>query len=108
MVEMKPMDLISLSGVVLRNQRGTWRIQEGYNFHDELPFDCDDHTETFRLSGGIRAVYNHTHKRWHVLHPSRPTPISVGDDSGSVSNSAEYSRENTQFVDERLEMKDAF
>ena len=77
------MDLISLSGVVLCNRRGVWHIQPGFNFHDGLPFDSDSHTETFNLSGGIKAVYNHTHKRWHVLPPGN---VGAGDDR-SISSS---------------------
>ena len=68
------MDLISLSGVCLRNDRGKWRLQEGCNFHDPLPLECEDHTESFPLAGGARVIYNHTHKRWHVLPPPTPTP----------------------------------
>ena len=72
----RPMDLLSLSGVVVRNERGVWRLVEGSNFHDPLPIDCSDHTENFVLPGGIRAVFNHsrTPKRWHVLPPPTPSP----------------------------------
>ena len=75
------------------NNRGIWRIQDGCNFHDPLPFDCDDHTESFPLPGGIRAIYNHTHKRWHVLPPPA-TPIATpsGDDANSMIDSASYER----------------
>ena len=84
------MDFISLSGVCLRNDRGIWKIQEGCNYHDPLPFDCDDHTETFPLPGGIRAIYNHTHKRWHVLPSRTPNATPSGDDSQSVVDSIEH------------------
>ena len=72
----RAMDMLSLSGVVLKNDRGVWRLAEGCNFHDPLPFDCQDHTETFVLPGGIRAIFNHsqTPKRWHVLPPPTPAP----------------------------------
>lgn len=93
-METKPMDFISLSGVVLFNHRGVWSIQEGYNYHDGLPFDSEDHTETFCLSGGIRAIYNHTHKRWHVLPPSTSTPS--GDDSHSMVDSIEHAQNDTE------------
>lgn len=75
--ETKPMDLISLSGVALQNVKGEWQLQEGANFHDPLPPDCSDHTETFPLPGGIRVIYNHTHKRWHVLPPPPPLLLSA-------------------------------
>ena len=90
-IESKPMDFISLSGVCLRNDHGVWRIQEGCNYHDPLAFDCEDHTETFPLPGGIRAVYNHTHKRWHVL----PTPSSTPslEESRSEVDSGEHTEE---------------
>ena len=67
---------LSLSGVVVRNERGVWRLVEGSNFHDPLPIDCSDHTENFVLPGGIRAIFNHsrTPKRWHVLPPPTPSP----------------------------------
>ena len=87
-IEAKPMDFISLSGVCLRNDHGVWRMQEGCNFHDPLAFDCEDHTETFPLPGGIRAVYNHTHKRWHVLPAPSSTPSM--DDSRSEVDSIEH------------------
>ena len=66
--------------------------QEGCNFHDPLPLNCDDHTESFPLPGGIRAIYNHTHKRWHVLPPPMATsvPTPSGDEGGSMIDSAEY------------------
>ena len=67
--EMRPMDLISLSGVCLRNERGTWRMVAGSNFHDPPPTTSSDHTETFPLMGGVRAVFNHTQKCWYVLPP---------------------------------------
>ena len=67
--EMRPMDLISLSGVCLRNERGTWRMVAGSNFHDPPPTTSTDHTETFPLMGGVRAVFNHTQKCWYVLPP---------------------------------------
>ena len=78
----RAMDLLSLSGVVVKNDRGVWHLIEGSNFHDPLPFDCSDHTERFVLPGGIRAIFNHstTPKRWHVLPPPTPAP-SVGSRS---------------------------
>ena len=92
----QPMDFIQLSGVSLSNHKGVWSVQEGYNFHDELPPDCEDHTETFRLPGGIRAIYNHTHKRWHVLPPSTSSAVPSGDnsmdDSGSTSDHGQESQ----------------
>ena len=87
----QPMDFILLSGVALRNQRGVWSIQDGYNPHNRLPADCDDHTETFRLQGGIRAIYNHTHKRWHVLLPSSTTSLPSEANSSTGSGTTEYS-----------------
>ena len=66
-------------------------MQEGCNFHDPLPLDCEDHTESFPLPGGIRAIYNHTHKRWHVLPPPMATPS--GDDSRSEVDSTEQTVE---------------
>jgi len=87
------MDFILLSGVSLSNQKGVWSIQEGYNFHDELPVDCNDHTETFTLPGGIRTVYNHTHKRWHVLSPTMSgSQLSINssvDEGSSVDGGQE-------------------
>lgn len=85
--ETKPMDFINLSGVCLRNERGKWVLQGGYNYHDPLPFDCVDHTETFPLPGGIRVVYNHTHKRWHVYPP--PLTDHTLSESASVTESTE-------------------
>ena len=87
----RTMDLLSLSGVVVRNDRGVWHLVEGSNFHDPLPFDCSDHTETFVLPGGIRAVFNHSTapKRWHVLPPSTPSP-SI--DSRSESDRTEHAQ----------------
>ena len=87
----RPMDLLSLSGVVLKNDRGVWRIVEGSNFHDPLPFDCTDHTENFVLPGGIRVIFNHSQnpKRWHVLPPPTPTH-SV--DSRSDADSTEHAQ----------------
>eukprot|EP00731_Ephydatia_muelleri_P017763 Em0010g861a len=65
-----PMDLISLSGVSLRNERGMWRMVAGSSFHDAPPTTSTDHTESFPLAGGgIRAVFNHTQKCWYVLPP---------------------------------------
>ena len=90
-IESKPMDFISLSGVCLRNDHGVWRIQEGCNYHDPLAFDCEDHTETFPLPGGIRAIYNHTHKRWHVLPTSSLTPSM--EESRSELDSSELTEE---------------
>ena len=84
-VESTPMDLISLSGVALHNVKGEWELLEGANFHDPLPLDCCDHTETFPLPGGIRAIYNHTHRRWHVLPP--PPPISQPSERRDESSS---------------------
>ena len=87
----RTMDLLSLSGVVVRNDRGVWHLVEGSNFHDPLPFDCSDHTETFVLPGGIRAVFNHSTapKRWHVLPPPTPSP-SI--DSRSESDRTEHAQ----------------
>ena len=87
----RTMDLLSLSGVVVKNERGVWRLVEGSKFHDPLPFDCSDHTETFVLPGGIRAVFNHstTPKQWHVLPPPTPSP-SV--DSRSESDHTEHAQ----------------
>lgn len=90
-IESKPMDFISLSGVCLRNDHGVWRIQEGCNYHDPLAFDCEDHTETFPLPGGIRAIYNHTHKRWHVLPTSSLTPSM--EESRSEQDGSELTEE---------------
>ena len=65
--------------------------QKDCNFHDPLLFDCDDHTESFPLPGGIWAIYNHTHKRWHVLLPPTTTaPTPSGDEGESMIDSAEY------------------
>ena len=87
----RPMDLLLLSGVVIKNDRGVWRLVEGSNFHDPLPFDCTDHTERFVLPGGIRVIFNHSHtpKRWHVLPPPTPTPSL---DSGSNVDSTEHAQ----------------
>ena len=87
----KPMDLLSLSGVAIRNDRGAWRLVEGFNFHDPLPADCQDHTENFVLPGGIRVIFNHsqTPKCWHVLSPPTPAP-SV--DSRSDVDSTEHAQ----------------
>ena len=83
----RAMDQLSLSGVVVRNDRGIWRLVEGSNFHDPLPFNCSDHTENFVLPGGIRAIFNHSRspKRWHVLPPPTPTP-SIGSRSDLSHN----------------------
>jgi hypothetical protein len=85
----RTMDLLSLSGVVVKNDRGVWRLIEGSNFHDPLPFDCQDHTETLVLPGGIRAIFNHsrTPKRWHVLSPPTPAPsVDSHSDSEHAQN----------------------
>ena len=95
--ESKPMDFINLSGVCLRNERGVWVLQEGYNYHDPLPFDCTDHTETFTLPGKVRVVYNHTHKRWHVY----PPPLTDSE-TVSVTDSTEHTQ-STEEADKRYE-----
>ncbi len=91
------MDYISLSGVCLRNDHGIWKIQAGCNFHDPLPLDSEEHTETFPLPGGIRAVYNHTHKRWHVL----PSPSAAPSVSGSRSDVDDGSLQSSEELDGR-------
>ena len=103
----RPMDLLSLSGVVIKNERGVWSLVEGANFHDPLPSDCADHTENFVLPGGIRAIFNHsrTPKRWHVLPPPTPShstpnfcpsaplpPASLSFHSSIPLNSPQYYR----------------
>ena len=87
----RAMDMLSLSGVVLKYERGVWVLAGGCNFHDPLPFDCQDHTETFVLPGGIRAIFNHSQapKRWHVLPPPTPAP-SV--DNRPDENSTEHAQ----------------
>ncbi len=95
------MDFINLSGVCLHNNRGVWYIQEGYNYHDPLPFDCTDHTETFPLPGGIRVVFNHTHKRWHVYPPPPLSSAPSVDENGSLADSVEPTL-STEEVDNRL------
>ena len=67
------MDLMSLSGVCLRNERGTWRLLPGSNSHAPPPSTSTEHTETFPLTGGIRAVFNHTQKCWYVFPPLTAT-----------------------------------
>ena len=91
----RPMDLLSLSGVVVKNDRGIWRLQEGCNFHDPLPQDCQDHTENFVLPGGIRVIFNHsqTPKRWHVLSPPTPTPSVDGRSSIDLTERAPNTEE---------------
>ncbi|XP_064387985.1 uncharacterized protein LOC135336189 isoform X2 [Halichondria panicea] len=98
--ETKPMDFINLSGVCLRNERGAWQIQDGYNYHDPLPFDCTDHTETFPLPGGIRVVYNHTHKRWHVYPPPPISSAPSVDEDRSMADSTEHAQPKEE-VDSR-------
>ncbi len=94
------MDFINLSGVCLRNERGAWQIQDGYNYHDPLPFDCTDHTETFPLPGGIRVVYNHTHKRWHVYPPPPISSAPSVDEDRSMADSTEHAQPKEE-VDSR-------
>ena len=87
----RPMDLLSLSGVVIKNERGVWSLVEGANFHDPLPFDCADHTENFVLPGGIRAIFNHsrTPKRWHVLPPPTPSHSTSSRSDGDYTEHAQ-------------------
>ena len=100
-IEERPMDLLCLSGVVIKNDRGFWRLAEGFNFHDPLPFDCQDHTENFVLAGGIRAIFNHsrTPKRWHVLPPPTPTPsVDSRSDSGSTEHAQSEEVVDTRYI----------
>ena len=70
---------MSLSGVVLRLNRGIWELQEGSNFHDPVSIaeDKESKLENYPLPGGIVAVYNHTKECWYVLPPPQQvSPIS--------------------------------
>ena len=105
-----PMDLISLSGVGLRNERGTWRMVAGSSFHDAPPTTSTDHTESFPLAGGIRAVFNHTQKCWYVLPPlmvatgeplQEHKALTESQKSGSVERSDSYSKPTELFLSKK-------
>ena len=84
----RPAELMNLSGVVLRLLGDVWQLQDGYNYHNPLPEDSDDVTEEFVLPGGIRAIYNSTNSRWHVLPsltpPTPPVPEPVSERRSDV------------------------
>lgn len=77
----RSLELISLSGVLLHCNKGVWQLQEGYNYHDPIPEGTEDQGELYTLPGGIRAIYNPTQLRWHVL----PSLSALQSPSSDVS-----------------------
>lgn len=65
------MDVISLSGVVLRHSQSVWQLAEGFNYH-EIPQQSVENIEGFTIRGGIRVLFSHTYRKWYVLPPLPP------------------------------------
>jgi hypothetical protein len=61
------MNNISLSGVHLKFMDNGWSLCPGYSYHDDLPGDDDIMEEYLLPPGTIKAVYNSSQNRWHVL-----------------------------------------
>ena len=69
----RAMDVISLSGVVLRYSKGAWQLAQGFQYHEALE-QSEEKIEGFTLRGGVRVLYSHTKHCWYALPPLAPPP----------------------------------
>ncbi|KJE94133.1 hypothetical protein, variant [Capsaspora owczarzaki ATCC 30864] len=89
------MDTISLSGTVLHNTAGVWRIVLDAQSSGRVePVSASElgHIESFTLPGGVRAIFHHTSKRWQVIPvismDDEPHALSSGIVRGTVEEPA--------------------